>query len=74
MIEEWLLTTAVLAWWFWAGRQAEQIGLGLPGGWVFWTGAALAAASAAALGAQVATIRTSPGSSSWSVPGIKNFV
>jgi membrane protease YdiL (CAAX protease family) len=59
LVELWLLTPAVLVWWFWSGRTITQIGLGVPGGWAFWIGAVVVAALAAALGRQVAVVRTS---------------
>lgn len=59
MIELWLLTLVVLSWWLWSGRAVTAVGLGVPGGWPFWIGAILAIAMAAALGLQVAAVRSS---------------
>lgn len=59
MIELWLLTPLVLSWWFWSGRTAGDIGIGVPGGWAFWVGAVVVAALSAALGYQLAVVRGS---------------
>ena len=59
MLELWLLTAAVLAWWLPAGRTIAEIGLGVPGGWRFWVGAIVFVAFATILGRQTATVRAS---------------
>jgi uncharacterized protein len=59
MIELWLLTVAILAWWVGLGRAATSVGLGVPGGWVFWIGMAVVLGLAGALGYQVSTVRAS---------------
>jgi hypothetical protein len=32
MIELWLVTLAVLSWWFWSGPTVTDVGLGVPSG------------------------------------------
>jgi membrane protease YdiL (CAAX protease family) len=59
MLELWLLTAAVLSWWFLAGRTIAEVGLGAPGGWAFWIGVVVVVASAIALGRQIAVVRAS---------------
>lgn len=59
MVELWLLTPAVLSWWLWSRRTAAAIGIGVPGGWAFWVGIVVVAALSAALGYQVAVVRSS---------------
>jgi membrane protease YdiL (CAAX protease family) len=59
IIELWLLTLVVLAWWFWEKRTLAEIGMGLPDGWAFWIGMAVFAAVAVFLGLQINTIRSS---------------
>lgn len=60
IIELWLLTAVVLSWWFWAGRTAERIGLGIPSGWAFWVGVIVFVVLAIVFGLQVPMVRSSP--------------
>jgi len=59
IIGHWLMTIAVLAWWFWAERAAADIGLGAPGGWPFWMGAGATAVVIAVLAGQAFQVRRS---------------
>lgn len=59
ILELWLLTSAVLLWWLWSGRTSAAVGLGEPGGWIFWVGIVVVVALATALGRQVAVVRGS---------------
>jgi membrane protease YdiL (CAAX protease family) len=59
VLELWLLTPVVLAWWFWSGRTIADVGLGVPGGWAFWVGAVVVIAAVVVLGRQVMVIRRS---------------
>jgi membrane protease YdiL (CAAX protease family) len=59
VIELWLLTAAVLSWWFWAGRTSDAIGLGIPGGRAFWIGVVVVAGCALVLGLQLTMVRSS---------------
>lgn len=58
-IVEWLMTVVVLTHWFWIGRTAAGIGLGVPRGWALWIGLLVVIAAAVILLRQVATVRGS---------------
>jgi len=58
-IELWLLGVAILAWWLWLGRAVTTLGLGNPGGWVFWIGMTVVLAIAIGLGHQISVVRDS---------------
>ena len=59
IIELWLLAVVILVWWLWLGRTVTTVGLGLPGGWVFWIGITIVLAIATALGHQISVVRAS---------------
>ncbi len=59
IIEHWLLTLVILVWWFWEKRTLAEIGLDVPGGWIFWIGMAVYAAVAVFLVLQMKTLRSS---------------
>jgi len=59
MIELWVLTPVVLSWWLWSGRAVTGVGLGVPGGWAFWSGVIVVIALGAVLGYQVGVVRSS---------------